>query len=64
MRVRGYFDGGATEQTEDGSLETHVSRVAGQAERDIIVRALRTNDFNRGKTADALGISRKTSSTR
>ncbi len=60
MRVRGYFDGGATEQTEDGSLETHVSRVAGQAERDIIVRALRTNDFNRGKTADALGISRKT----
>jgi DNA-binding NtrC family response regulator len=56
LRVRGYADSitktGAGEKELDGYVE--------QAEKKLILQVLERNGYNRGKTAEELGVSRKT----
>lgn len=59
IRIRGY--GPLDESTQiKGSLDEKVKEINAQAERELILDALRSNNYNRTKTAEFLKISRKT----
>ncbi|MHB9027806.1 MAG: sigma-54-dependent transcriptional regulator [Candidatus Latescibacterota bacterium] len=60
LRVRGYASGLSEENIGNEELGEFVSRVSEQTEKDLILRALEKYGHNRGLTAEALGISRKT----
>jgi DNA-binding NtrC family response regulator len=60
LRVRGYPDDNGVINPARGGLDEHVRRAAETVERDMIVTTLRANNDNRTKTAEVLGISRKT----
>lgn len=59
LRIRGY--GPLDESTQvKGSLDEKVKKINSQVERELILDALRSNNYNRTKTAEFLKISRKT----
>lgn len=59
LRIRGY--GTLDESTQiKGSLDEKVKKINTQVEKELILDALRSNHYNRTKTAEFLKISRKT----
>jgi DNA-binding NtrC family response regulator len=60
MRVRGYPETISGLSPETAELRESITRKAGQMEKMLIEQTLEKHGFNRSRTAEVLGISRKT----
>lgn len=60
MRVRGYYNTDSGSLTGTCELQECVARKAAEMEKDLILQTLKRCGFNRGRTAEELGVSRKT----